>query len=121
MCGVRRHLRSIILSVSIADFAAGLLPFGPANFLYADADLLFVHAHRRQQPDGSNVPPGLHLLHRSCKKSNAVLTAAGVTVSQLQQEIILVASVPLTDEPWQPLAEGEMIVRAGGEVLWCAS
>jgi len=37
----------------IAEFAAELRPFGPANFLYADADLLFVHAHRRQQPDGS--------------------------------------------------------------------
>ncbi len=101
----------------ITEFAAGLRPFGPANFLYADADLLFVHAHRRQQPDGSNVPPGLHLLHRSCKRSNAVLTGTGIKVSHLQQEVILVASVPLTDEPWQPLAEGEIIVLARGEIL----
>ena len=42
----------------IADFAADLRPFGPANFLYADSDVLFVHADRPSQPGGEIQPPG---------------------------------------------------------------
>ena len=30
------------------------------------------------------------------------------------QDVVLVASVPLTAEGWQPLAEGEMVVARGG-------
>jgi Predicted glutamine amidotransferase len=31
----------------VAAFAARLRPIGPANFLYADGDVLFAHSHRR--------------------------------------------------------------------------
>ena len=49
----------------IADFAAGLRALGPANFLYADGDALFVHGHKRTHPGGIR-PPGLHVLCRTC-------------------------------------------------------
>jgi glutamine amidotransferase len=39
---------SIIRSV-VAEFRE----LGPANFLYADGDVLFAHGHRRMQPDGT--------------------------------------------------------------------
>jgi glutamine amidotransferase len=101
----------------VAAFAAELRPLGPANFLYADADVLFAHAHRRQQANGKEGPPGLHLLQRSCHAMDEELAGAGVTLTRQQQEVILVASVPLTDEPWRTLKEGEVIALAGGDVL----
>lgn len=101
----------------VTIFAADLRPLGPANFLYADADVLFVHAHRRQQPNGDEGPPGLYLLQRSCPEMEDELSGAGVTLTREQQEVTLVASVPLTDEPWRALDEGEVVVLAGGEVL----
>ena len=39
-------------------FAAEMRELGPANFLYADGDLLFAHGHRRIQADGKIAPPG---------------------------------------------------------------
>ncbi|PCI42995.1 MAG: class II glutamine amidotransferase, partial [Alphaproteobacteria bacterium] len=100
----------------IADFAADLRVFGPANFLYADADILFAHAHRRHQPDGGIHPPGLYLLQRSCREGEVTLADGGVTLPPQHQDVILVASIPLTDEPWLPLAEGEIVAISKGHV-----
>ncbi|HEB96766.1 MAG TPA: class II glutamine amidotransferase [Sedimenticola thiotaurini] len=101
----------------VAGFAAELRDFGPANFLYADGDALFVHAHRRLQEDGQLRAPGLHLLQRDCREGDTALAAAGVTLTSVRQRLVLAASVPLTDEPWQPLAEGEIAVLRSGEVV----
>lgn len=98
----------------IVDFAADLRRFGPANFLYADASTLFVHAHRRHQTDGTIRSPGLHFLQRNCQEE---LIGTGVTLPAHQQEITLVASVPLTDELWQPLGEGEIIALEAGQII----
>jgi glutamine amidotransferase len=91
----------------VAQFAAALRALGPANFLYSDGDALFVHGHKRRHRAGASAaPPGLHLLCRRC--------APG-------QQVVLAASVPLTNEPgWQPLAEGELVVaQRGGIVARC--
>ena len=101
----------------VAEFAAELRPLGPFNFVYSDGDALFVHAHRRKQSDGEVRPPGLHLLVRSCNEEAIDLTKSGVMLAPLAQELALVASVPLTDEPWEPIGEGEIIVLAHG-VVW---
>lgn len=101
----------------IAAFAAELRPFGPANFLYADGSVLFAHAHRRTQADGRIAPPGLHLLQRSCADAQESLRAQGVCVACGFQQVLLLASVPLSDEPWQALAEGETVAVAGGQLL----
>jgi len=37
-------------------------------------------------------------------------------LAPLAQELTLVASVPLTDEPWEPIAEGEVIALKEGLV-----
>jgi glutamine amidotransferase len=96
----------------IADVAARLRAHGPANFVYADGDTTFVHAHRRNQGDGLGIrPPGAHLLCRRCAG-----TPAG-TAGDPPQDVVLVASVPLTDEDWRPLAEGEVVALAGGRVV----
>ncbi len=112
----------------IAQFAAELREFGPANFLYADGDALFAHGHRRVQASGSIEPPGLWLLCRECAvdgdrlpRSGATLGGidAGVTIegSGEGQAITLLASVPLTGEGWRPLAEREVVVVRDGRVV----
>lgn len=101
----------------VAGFAAVLRGFGPANFLYADGEILFAHGHRRLQADGRTAPPGLHWLQRRCAHEHDALQVDGVCVSCGYQQVLLLASVPLSDEPWQALAEGETVAVAGGELL----
>ncbi len=99
----------------VAEFAASLRPLGAFNFVYADGDTLFVHAHIRKQDDGVERPPGLHLLVRSSNEQAIDLTESGVMLAPVAQELALVASVPLTDdEPWEPIAEGEVIALRQG-------
>jgi predicted glutamine amidotransferase len=40
-----------------------------------------------------------------------------VGVDNGERAIVWVASVPLTNEPWRPLAEGELLAIRAGEVL----
>lgn len=101
----------------VATFAADLRPLGPANFLYADAELLFAHGHRRTQSSGRIEAPGLHLLNRRCAQPQDTLPVQGVAVGCGYAQAVLLASIPLCDGPWQPLAEGETVVVAQGEVL----
>lgn len=101
----------------VTDFAAWLRPLGPFNFVYSDGDTLFVHAHRRNQGDGDVRPPGLHLLVRSCNEQAIDLSQSGVLMAPVAQELVLIASVPLTDEPWEPIGEGEVIALTRG-VVW---
>ena len=105
----------------VAELAASLRSLGPFNFVYADGDALFVHAHIRKQDDGIERPPGLHLLVRSSNEEAVDLTESGVILAPLAQELALVASVPLTDdEPWEPIAQGEVIALKQG-VVWARS
>jgi glutamine amidotransferase len=103
----------------VAEFAAEVRAFGPANFLYADGDALFAHGHRRLQSDGTIAPPGLWLLQRECSVDPDGLPQSGVTVETGGdgQKIVLLASVPLSSERWRPLAEGEVIVVKDGQVV----
>lgn len=100
----------------VAAFAAELRGFGPSNFLYADGDVLYAHAHKRIQTNGEVKPPGLHVLVRQCEESGPDLEGAGITLTTVAQEVCLLASVPLTDEPWMPLAEGEVMVVKHGQI-----
>ncbi len=101
----------------VAEFAASLRSLGPFNFVYSDGDTLFVHAHIRKQDDGNERPPGLHLLVRSSNEQAVDLTQSGVMLAPVAQELALVASVPLTDdEPWEPIAQGEVIALKHGSV-----
>jgi glutamine amidotransferase len=104
---------SIRLAV-IADYASELRALGPANFIYADGDALFVHADRRTQPDGEIRAPGLYLLQRYCWRTAPELHDAGVDLTSIRQDVALVATVPLTDELWEPLGEGALIALRDG-------
>lgn len=98
----------------IGAYARELRKLGPANFIYADSDALFVHADRRTQQDGVLRSPGLYLLQRCCWRSASELAEAGVILSTVRQDVALVASVPLTDELWEPLGEGTLIALSNG-------
>jgi len=101
----------------IAGFAARIRPVGSFNFLYSDGDTLFVHAHRRKQDDGDTRPPGLHLLARDSDDQAVDLSESGIMMAPTAQELALVASVPLTDEPWEPIQEGEVVALRHG-LVW---
>lgn len=117
-----RDLPSLQARLSLlADFAAGVRRLGPANFLYSDGDALFAHGHRRIQPAlGRIEPPGLWTLQRHCAGGDeAPQCQGGVSIMDGDggRTVQCVASVPLTDEAWRPLAEGELLAVRGGELL----
>ena len=109
----------------ISTFAQKLSELGPANFLYADSDVLFAHADKRTQDDGIIKPPGLTMLTRQCDNEIIQgLTDSGLNFSHakqqesLPQEVTIIASVPLTDESWHPLKEGELVMLSKGRQVY---
>jgi predicted glutamine amidotransferase len=100
----------------VAEFAKDLSEFGPANFLYCDGEALFAHGHRRKQPDGECKSPGLYWLHRQCARKDLHSETSGVSVTSSKQDVILIASVPLTSEAWEPFREGEVIAISKGKI-----
>ena len=105
---------------AVSTIARHARMLGPANFIYTDGELLFAHGNERTQEAGQPTrPPGLYMLSRRCPAGDEELRAAGVRVraGHPEQEVVLFASTPLTDEPWQPLAQGELIVVSDGQVL----
>jgi hypothetical protein len=103
---------------AVSQFAAELRRVGPANFLYADGDALFAHGHRRiQAATGEIAPPGLFVLYRRRNERDGRIDAHGVGVGSGHQEVVLIASVLLSDEKWRALDEGEVIAVAGGQVI----
>ncbi|MBC7657351.1 MAG: class II glutamine amidotransferase [Frankiaceae bacterium] len=102
----------------VAAFAADLCKLGPANFPYADGEVLFAHGHRRiQAATGRIVPPGLFLMSCHCPDPQEPVHANGVTVAPGFQEMVLVASVPLSGEGWRPLDEGELVAVSAGRII----
>lgn len=103
-----------------SQFAADMAAIGPANLMYSDGDALFVHSHRRTQADGLVAPPGLWRLSRQCEKcrdSAEREQEKSSTVDRRQQQVMLFASIPLSDEPWIPIAEGEVLAVRHGRLL----
>ena len=109
-----RERRSVLTA-----FAAELRTLGPANFLYADGDALFAHGDRRMQAAGGRAEaPGLWVLPRECAATPAGGNAlAGVAIEITPRFSTLVASVPLSEADWQPLAEGELLVVRSGTLV----
>lgn len=95
------------------EFAERMAEFGAANFLYSDGDYLFVHSHHRRQDNGVVCPPGLYLLNRRCHEHELL---AGVEVES-EQETVLLASVPLSSEQWEPLPEHTVLAIQNGRVV----
>lgn len=101
----------------VTAFAAELRELGPANFLYADGEVLFAHGNRRIQDSGRIEPPGLFLLERECHDEGEPLQEQGVSIGCGYQQVVLLASVPLSSESWRPLAEGETVAVSAGQLV----
>lgn len=106
------------------EICAEFRPLGPANFIYSDSEYLFVHGNTRTQEDGVRRPPGLHWLCRKCHHdgkpgiaSDALAVTNAISLDTREQEVVLVASVPLTEEPWEALGEGEALAARHGRVV----
>jgi len=112
---------------AVTEFAAEMRPLGIANFLYSDGEFIFGHGHRRTQADGIVAPPGLWFRHRHRAGTATQAPESGVTIHDHQaghdhhageaQDMALLASVPVTAGHWRPLAEGEIVVVAAGELV----
>ena len=107
----------------VAAFAKDARERGIVNFLYADGEALFVHSHFRPHPDGgATEEPGLHLLTRTCARCDSGFDHPGIAIhpggpGRDEQVATLVATVPLSDEPWRALGVGELVVLVAGEVV----
>lgn len=103
----------------VARFAAQIAKLGPANFLYGDGTYVFAHGDRRTQSDGTMRAPGLWLLERSCQDGGPAMETSGLTISphSQPQEVVLIASVPLSEEPWRSVPEGEVIAVSKGGIV----
>jgi glutamine amidotransferase len=100
----------------VSSFAGRLRALGPANFLYCDGDMLFAHGHRRKHAETGRIEaPGLVLLQRQCQRGQQGIVTDGLSIRSDDQLVTLFASVPLTDERWEPLAEGELVAASHGQ------
>lgn len=103
---------------TLATLFGELRELGPANFLYADSQTLFVHADRRFQPSTGKVePPALYLRLCDSEQSPELLDHTVPGSIALGQRVALLSSVPLNDKPWQPLAEGEILAIEAGKIV----
>ncbi|WP_448505372.1 class II glutamine amidotransferase [Immundisolibacter sp.] len=103
---------------SVAEVALVLRAFGPASFVYADSDVLFVHADRRLQPlTGQVTAPALYRLVCPAGSEAALVRDCNSPDENAAQRLILLTSVPLTQENWTPMPEGEVIAVRQGEIV----
>ncbi len=108
-----------VVQGAIHQLARSLEPYGPFNFLLGDGDVLIAHGHKRTQVSGKMEPPGLYFLCRRCSIQKDQCTDISGLALQMdqEQEVILVASVPLSREEWKPFSEGETKVFQGGLLI----
>jgi glutamine amidotransferase len=58
------------------------------------------------------------MLQRHCGPGEAAPDCdGGVAIGAGERSVVMVASVPLSDDAWRPLAEGELVVARAGIVL----
>jgi len=104
------------------ETAGELAAQGTCNILYSDGDALFAHAHKRiyERADGEfgeAEPPGLSIKEGMICDLGTRWSCHGLEVGGDCQETILLASVPLDEEGWEPLPEASAIAVRQGRVL----
>jgi len=105
----------------IHAFGCELAKLGPCNFLYAVNSRVYAFASRRRYSDEEGErEPGLWWLSRQCKESQTDIVAPGVQLqpgNAVDQQVILCASVPITEEAWQPFLVNELICISKGQLI----
>lgn len=103
-------------------FCADMRMFGSANFLFYDGTTLFAHADRRrfETETGLTQPrePGLVIRRFETAEHCAEgWRANGAHIPDIKPGTILLASVPLNEQGWEPLARGATLALRDGVVL----
>lgn len=104
-----------------AAFCHEMRQLGDSNFLYGQDKTLFIHAHKRRYEDSLghiSVPrePGLHL--RQIPREQLYWQVRGARIQKHRHgSQLLIASVPLDDEPWQSLPEGTALMLLHGREI----
>ncbi|OQK17794.1 hypothetical protein AU255_08010 [Methyloprofundus sedimenti] len=109
---------SAIMDV-IHAFGCELAKLGPCNFLYAVDSRVYAFAGCRSYSNDAR-EPGLWRLSRHCKEFQTDIVAPGVQLQPgiaVDQQLILCASVPLTEEAWQPFLVNELICISKGQLI----
>ena len=100
------------------EFCAEMRALGESNFLYAEGERLYAHAHRRCYEEngvlGPPRPPGLHL--RELTRSGRDWSVRGAHLTGDGDHHTLIASVPLDNGPWLELPEGTTLLLERGVV-----
>lgn len=100
-----------------SDFIGKIKTLGIANIIYSDSDYVFIHSHKRISPEGDHLP-GLFMTTRHCATENNELSIKGLQLdSSKLKEVVLIASVPLSDKHWYEIPEGEMRVLKNGQLI----
>lgn len=104
---------------AFSRFCADLRALGTANILYTEGDRLYVHAHKRRYEEAGRFSearaPGLQLRAIVCDRGH--WETRGAQVASPGHRHLMLASVPLDDGEWQPLAEGETLLLERGQIL----
>ena len=102
----------------LSNVALKMRELGSANFLYSDGEYLFAHADKRRFDSegtfGPNQSPALHWIARRDFK------ASGIDLKSQDgpnQNALLIASVPLSDDDWQGLPRGTIIAIQSGRII----
>jgi glutamine amidotransferase len=102
----------------VSEMARQFRGCGPSNFMYGDGDVLFVHADQRyQNTTGMVAPPALHLFECSSRETPGLVDEAEPPMSDENQKVILLATVPLSDNGWQALGRGELLALRDGVIV----
>lgn len=106
----------------VAEAASRFRDCGPSSFVYSDGDALFIHADQRyQSATGVIAPPALHMFECSSNEALGLVCEAEPPFRTDDQQVILVATVPLSGHAWQPLARGQVLALRDGAIVGKAS
>ncbi len=96
-----------------------LATMGPCNFIYTVNSKVYAFASQRRYSDIER-PPGLCWVTRHCKESQTEIVAPGIQVNsgvEVDQQITICASIPVTDENWQPFLVNELVCISKGQLI----
>jgi glutamine amidotransferase len=91
LAGDERPVASGQIEAALAEPIALLSELGEFNVLLSDGDHLVAYANTK-----------LHRVQRTCVEGNC------------RQQVVVLATTPLTDEPWRPVELGRIHIFAGG-------
>lgn len=106
----------------VSEMAALFRQCGPSNFIYSDGDVVFVHADQRFQKEaGIIAPPALYLFECISGDVPGLVCEAEPSSGEAEQRVMMLATVPLSAQHWEPLERGRLLALREGEIVATAN